>query len=267
MAQDLLLEIGAEELPAGFIAQAVSALPNLIKAELAQLRVSFDDVWASGTPRRLAVITRGLSEVQADVNEQVMGPSARVAFGADGKPTKAAEAFAAKLGCGVTELTRVTTSKGEYVAGVRREVGGSTRDVLPAMLSRVCAAIPFRKSMRWGSGDTAFGRPVRWLTALLGDTVIEFRFAGLVSSCTTEGHRFLDKAPAALKLPAEYVQTLRQRHVIVDIDERKRLMVERLNAAAAELGGVLIDDDFLVEENCNLSRIRRWLPVRSKRRT
>ena len=252
MTQDLLLEIGAEELPAGFVSQAVAALPNLVKSELGQLRLTSSDIWASGTPRRLVVIANGLSEVQSDIDEQVVGPSARVAFGADGEPTKAAASFAGKLGCSVAELTRVSTPKGEYVAGHRREAGKASSEVLPSMLARVCAAIPFRKSMRWGDGDTAFGRPVQWLVALLGTRVIEFQFAGLTSSRTTEGHRFLDRSPRALNQPSEYVAELRKRYVIVDIDERKQLMVERLHAAAAQLGGVLIDDEFLVEENCNL---------------
>lgn len=252
MAQDLLLEIGAEELPAGFVSQAVAALPNLVKSELGQLRVSYGDVWASGTPRRLAVIAKGVAEVQADLDEVVTGPSARVAFGADGAPTKAAESFAAKLGCKVSELTRVSSPKGEYVAGHRRESGKPTNEILPAMLARVCAAIPFRKSMRWGEGDTAFGRPVRWLLALFGGKVLQFEFAGLQSGGTTEGHRFLDRSPRALTLPSAYVQELRSRHVVVDIDERKQMMVERLHATAKSIGGVLIEDDFLVEENCNL---------------
>ncbi len=252
MAQDLMLEIGAEELPAGFVTQAVAALPNLVTSELSQLRVTFGDVWASGTPRRLVVIARSVAEQQADLDEMVTGPSARAAFGADGTPTKAAESFATKLGCSVSDLTRVSTPKGEYVAGHRRESGKAASEILPAMRTRVCGAIPFRKSMRWGAGDTAFGRPVRWLLALFGEQVLNFEFAGLQSSNTTEGHRFLDRAPRAVSSPSDYVQELRTRRVIVDIDERKKLMVERLHAAATSIGGVLIEDEFLVEENCNL---------------
>jgi len=252
MAQDLLLEIGAEELPAGFVSQAVAALPNLVTSELSQLRVTHGDLWVSGTPRRLVVIAKGVAEVQSDLDEVVNGPSARAAFGADGSPTKAAESFAAKLGCSVADLIRVSTPKGEYVAGHRRESGKRFSEILPAMLARICAAIPFRKSMRWGEGDTAFGRPVRWLLALFGTQVIDFGFAGLKSSNTTEGHRFLDRAPRAVSTPSSYVEQLRSRHVIVDINERKQMMVQRLHAAAKSAGGVLIEDDFLVEENCNL---------------
>ena len=143
MAQDLLLEIGVEELPASFVAQAVAALPDLVTAELKQLRLDFERIWASGTPRRLVFIAKGVSEVQGNLDETVMGPSARVAFDADGKATKAAASFAAKLGCGVADLMRVTTPKGEYVAGHKRESGRPASEILPPMLERVCAAIPF----------------------------------------------------------------------------------------------------------------------------
>ncbi len=252
MALDLLLEIGVEELPASFVTHAVAVLPDLVKAELRQLRLEFKDTWASGTPRRLAFIASAVSEVQTDLDEVVMGPSARVAFDAEGKPTKAAAAFAAKLGCDVSELTRTATPKGEYVAGHRRESGKPALEILTPMLERICAAIPFRKSMRWGEGETAFGRPARWLLALFGQNALSIQFAGLTSGRTTEGHRFLDRAPRPLAAPANYVADLRNRHVIVDISERKKLMQDRLRECAQKLGGVLIDDDFLVEENCNL---------------
>jgi glycyl-tRNA synthetase beta chain len=252
MAQDLLLEIGVEELPASFISQAVAALPDLVKAELKQLRLEFGEVWASGTPRRLVFIARSVAEIQNDLDESVMGPSARASFDAQGLPTKAAESFAAKLGCAVSDLTRVTTSKGDYVAGQRRERGRPASEILPSMLERICAAIPFRKSMRWGSGETTFGRPVRWLMALFGSDILKIQFAGLNSGATTEGHRFLDKDARALSAPADYVSELRKRRVIVDIQERKQQMLQRLQEAAREMGGVLIDDQFLVEENCNL---------------
>jgi glycyl-tRNA synthetase beta chain len=252
MAKDLLFEIGVEELPATFVTQAVAALPELVSAELKQLRLNFAGIWSSGTPRRLTFIANDVSEVQADLDETVMGPSARVAFDAEGNPTKAAASFAAKLGCDVSQLTRVNTPKGEYVAGQRRESGKAATEILAPMLERLCAAIPFRKSMRWGDGDTAFGRPVRWLLCLFGTEAMTVRFAGLTSGNTTEGHRFLDKEPRPVRAPSDYVATLRERHVVVDVAERKRLMVERLLSCANELGGKLIEDDFLIEENCNL---------------
>ncbi len=252
MAEDLLLEIGTEELPASFVTQAVEALPELVKAELKQLRLGCEGVWSSGTPRRLALIVKGVSEAQPDLDETVMGPSARVAYDAEGKPTKAAVSFAAKLGCDVAELSRIETPKGEYISGKKRERGRPAVEIIPGMIERVCGAIPFRKSMRWGEGEVAFGRPARWLLCLFGKQALSVKFAGLTSGNTTEGHRFLDKAPRAIQSPADYVSALEKRHVIVDIEKRRQIMVSRLLEAAKQLGGKLIDDEFLVGENCNL---------------
>lgn len=252
MAQDLLLEIGVEELPATFVAQAVATLPDLMIKALGQLRLAHGRVWASGTPRRLALTVDGIAEAQPDLDEQVMGPPSRAAFDATGKPTKAAEAFAAKLGCSVDALIRVDTPKGEYIAGQKKEKGAPAMQLLPQALAQICGSIPFRKSMRWGTGDVAFGRPVRWLLALFGSDVITFEFAGLTSGRTSQGHRFLAKEPFAVQTPGEYRAALAARHVVVDIQERKRVMVERLDAAAKSIGGKLIDDEFLVEENSSL---------------
>jgi glycyl-tRNA synthetase beta chain len=252
MAQDLLLEIGVEELPASFVAQAVGALPELMTKALGQLRLTHGRVWASGTPRRLALMVEGVAAAQPDLDEQVMGPPARAAFDASGKPTKAAEAFATKLGCAVDALIRVETPKGQYIAGQKQEKGAAALTLLPQSLEQLCGAIPFRKSMRWADGDVAFGRPVRWLLALFGSEVVKFQFAGLTSGRTSQGHRFLAPEAFELKRPAEYLSALAARHVVVDIAERKRVMLERLEAAAASIAGVLIEDAFLVEENCSL---------------
>jgi glycyl-tRNA synthetase beta chain len=252
MSQDLLLEIGVEELPASFVAQAVAALPELMTKALAQLRLTHGRVWSSGTPRRLALMVDAVAEAQPDLDEQVMGPPSRAAFDAKGNPTKAAEAFATKLGIALDAITRVDTPKGEYIAGQKKEKGAPALQMLPQALAQICGKIPFRKSMRWGSGDVAFGRPVRWLVALFGGDVITFQFAGLTSGRTSQGHRFLAPAPFELKSPGEYRSALAARHVVVDIGERKRVMVERLVAKAESIGGKLIEDAFLVEENSSL---------------
>jgi glycyl-tRNA synthetase beta chain len=252
MSETLLLEIGAEELPASFVAAAVQALPGLLAEQLAELRLGHAAVAAAGTPRRLAVWARDVADCQADVDEQVLGPPARVAFDAEGRPTKAASAFAAKIGCAVEELVRHQTDKGDYVAGRRRERGAPALELLPRALEQVCARIPFRKSMRWSDVDAAFGRPVRWLLAMLGGEVVRFSFAAVESAGATRGHRFLAPDPFPLEHADGYLSALRERHVIVDLDERRSAMVERLRKAAELAGGELIEDDFLVQENLSL---------------
>jgi glycyl-tRNA synthetase beta chain len=254
---DLLLEIGVEELPASFVEAALRALPELAKKRFAELRLAHGDVHAYGTPRRLTLIVEKLARSQPDLEEEVTGPPVKAAF-KDGAPTKAAEAFATKIGCAIADLRRVETPKGEYLVGTRREAGQPAMAHLPAALVQMTLAIPFRKSMRWGAGTVAFGRPIQWLVALLGEEVINLEIAGIKSGFTSRSHRFL-RAPGGatsgeltITNAATYLDTLRAAHVIADPEERARLMRERLLSAAKDAGGVLIEDDFLIHENLSL---------------
>jgi len=249
MSSDLLFEIGVEELPAGFVTQAIAALRQIVGQSLTELRLEHGSIWVSGTPRRLSVFVEALADAQPDLDEQVVGPPARVAFDAEGRPTKAAESFATKLGIPLDQLGTTETEKGAYLCGRRCEKGQRALTLLPAALADWCQKIPFRKSMRWGSGEVAFGRPIRWLLGLLGTELLPFAYAGLSSARTTEGHRFLAKGPFVLERAADYRELLRGSHVVVDLDERKATMVERLHQAAASLGGKLVEDEFLVDEN------------------
>ncbi|HHH29450.1 MAG TPA: glycine--tRNA ligase subunit beta, partial [Polyangiaceae bacterium] len=249
--RDLLFEIGCEELPASFVAGALDALPRLASERLETLRLEHGAIRALGTPRRLTLIVEGLQTEQPNLEEKVQGPPVKAAF-KDGKPTKAAEAFAKKLGCNLDDLERVETPKGEYLAGVRREQGRPAEELLPETLAELVTAIPFRKSMRWGDGEITFGRPLRWLAALFGDQPVPVQLGDLKAAPKSYGHRFLHPDPIALDGVGGYVDALKSAHVVVDPAERQKVMVERLHAAAKEAGGVLIEDDFLVGENLSL---------------
>jgi glycyl-tRNA synthetase beta chain len=250
--QDLLLEIGVEELPSSFVAGAIAALPTIVAKRLAQCRLTHGEVRAFGTPRRLAVIVSSVPDRQPDLSENLVGPSAAAAFDKQGQPTRAAEAFAKKLGCRIDELKTVDTPKGKYLAGTRQETGAATATLLPAALAGVMSNIPFRKSMRWGSGEATFGRPVQWLVALYGNAVVDFEFAGITSGRTSRGHRFLHSGPVEIASPTEYVARLAAARVVVDPEQRTKIMTDRLLSAAKEAGGTLIEDDFLVAENLSL---------------
>jgi glycyl-tRNA synthetase beta chain len=252
MASDVLLEIGVEELPASFVKDAVDALPSALKSTLDELRLSHGDVRAAGTPRRLSVWAFDVADRQPDLREEAIGPPARVAFDAQRRPTRAAEAFAAKAGVAVEALYVKATPKGEYVAAERAQTGADSVVLLPKALERICQSIPFKKSMRWSSGDVAFGRPVRWLVALFDGRELPVTFAGNRAGRTTYGHRFLSPGPLEIKVPADYVGALRDHHVLVDVPERTSVMLERLRAAADKLDGDLIVDSFLVAENASL---------------
>jgi glycyl-tRNA synthetase beta chain len=250
--ESLLLEIGVEELPASYVDAALTVLPELFSKRLAALRLTHGAIRVMGTPRRLAVIVEGLATQQPDLNETVMGPPARVAFDKEGKPTKAAEAFAKKLGCEFGALTTVETPKGAYLSGVMKETGKPSIELLGLMLGEICAAIPFRKSMRWSDGEVAFGRPVRWLVAIFGERVVDFSYAGLASWKSTRGHRFLSPEHFEIKNADSYEGQLQDAHVVVDPKKRADRMVERLTQAAGAVGATLVHDDFLVRENLNL---------------
>ncbi len=252
MTEVLLLEVGVEELPASFVQAAIEALPRIAEGVLRGRRIAHGKLWASGTPRRLALRVDDVAEQQTDLDEVVTGPPTRVAFDAQGAPTRAALSFAEKLGCDVGQLQRQQTVKGEYLVGRRREAGQPAFGLLPDALREICAAIPFRKSMRWADVETPFGRPVQWLLALLGTRTVEFTFAGVTSASFSHGHRFLAPDEFSLNHPDDYMSALRERHVIVDIEERRALMVERLHQVADRLCGRLIPDDFLLGENCCL---------------
>ena len=251
-SSDLLLEIGVEELPSSFVDAALAALPDLFAKRLSSLRLAHGPIHALGTPRRLAVIVEALSATQPDLAEELNGPPVSAAYDKEGKPTKAAEAFARKLGVEVAALATVETPKGKYLTGTRREKGRAASELLGPVLATICGEIPFRKSMRWGDGEQAFGRPVRWLLALYGDSVIDFRFAGSVSGRTTFGHRFLAPDAIALASPAGYVEALAKAHVLVDPAARSGRMKARLDDAAREAAGVLVEDAFLMGENASL---------------
>jgi glycyl-tRNA synthetase beta chain len=253
----LLLEIGVEELPASFVDAALAALPELTRARLADIRLSHGSIRALGTPRRLAVVVESVADRQTDVDEEVVGPPETAAF-KDGQPTRAAEAFATKLGVPLASLSVVEkaaegkTKAGRYVVGRRAFQGGPAKEVLGKALTQLSSEIPFKKSMRWGSGSVAFGRPVQWLVALFGKDVLDMSFAGIRSGRTSRGHRFLAPATFDLTSAEGYVEAMRVRHVLVDTAEREKTMMDRVAEAAKAAGGVADSAPILVEENRSL---------------
>lgn len=249
MSRDLLLEIGAEELPASFVTHALAVMKTTAEKLLGDARLEpSGPIRTLGTPRRLALIIPGVPESQPDRRETVMGPPASAALKPDGSFAPAAEGFAKKQGVTIDAVRVVETPKGKYVAVEVAETGRAASEVLPELLATLCQRITFPKAMRWGKGDHAFGRPVHWMVALHGSDVIRFEFAGVTSGRTTRGHRFLAPSTFEVADAAEYQDKLRAAHVVVDFDERRATMRKRLEDAAAKLGGVLEPDAFLLEE-------------------
>lgn len=251
-AQDLLLEIGCEELPASFVNGALKAMPELLGGALDAARLSHGEITAYGSPRRLAVLVRSVATSTPNLEEEVLGPPKSAAFDKDGKPTKAAEGFAKKNNARLEDVRLVKNDKGEYAAVTRKETGKDAREVLPAILTALPGRIPFPKSMRWAEGEFAFGRPVHWIVALFGSDVIDASFANIRSGRTSRGHRFYAPEPFQIEKASDYLAALEKGHVLADESARRASMQLKLAAKADSIGGELVPDDFLVEENASL---------------
>jgi len=244
---DLLFEIGAEEIPAGFAPAALQQLTQDLTRALDDARLGHGEVKAVGTPRRLAVWARDLAPRQADSTTQALGPPVGQAFDASGNPTPAATGFARSQGVDVAALDRVETPKGVRLAVTKVEKGQKADKVLPALLEKIVAGLRFRKAMRSGFDEVTFARPIRWMVALLGGKPVPVRYGEVKSGRTTSGHRFL--APRAIVLsgtPEDYLAKLRKAHVIADPSERRAAVERELAQAARRAGGSLRPDEPLV---------------------
>ena len=256
-AAELLFEIGTEEIPAGFLARAIAELPALAQARLAAARLEHGEIAALGAPRRLTLSVKGLAERQADISETVTGPPASAAFDKEGKPTKAAIGFAAKIGVPVEALTTVEVAgpkgKAAYVAARREQPGAPTRSLLPALLADLLRAIPWKKSMRWAGLEESFVRPVHWIVAIYGGEVVPLAAYGVKSGRETRGHRFLAPDPIALDgTLAGYQTALRQAFVLVDPAVRRTEIEAELARVQREAGVQVKGDPELLAEVVNL---------------
>lgn len=248
MPEELLLEIGAEEIPSGFIRPALAAMADVAVRELDFLRISHGDAVTMGTPRRLVLSVKDVAEKQAGVETEIVGPPVKVAFGADGRPTKAAEGFARKVGVRLEDLQTKETERGPYVVCRKREEGRPSEELLPEVLKKIVLSIPFPKSMRWGDGDVRFARPIRWIVALFGGETVSFSVGKVRSGYESRGHRFTHPGPFRVRDLQSLVEGLRERDVILDPAERKEVLLNRLEKAAADAGGQLLQDPDLLEE-------------------
>jgi glycyl-tRNA synthetase beta chain len=248
VAEDLLLEIGTEELPASFVVPALEELQRSLAERLDTARLPHGTMRPYGTPRRLAVLVEGVAERSPDVRRQVLGPPVKAAFSADGAPTRAAEKFAEGHRRAVADLQRVQTAKGEYLAVDVEEKGQPATELLPKALSEVVHGLTFRKSMRWGDVEQSFARPVQWLVALHGASVLPVIFGDVRSGRETQGHRFLAPGPIALAHARDHAGALERAHVVADVSLRRSRLHAGVKEAAARAGGVLREDEALLDE-------------------
>ena len=235
--QDFLLEIRTEEIPAPALLPARTELARRLADALAEEGLAPAASEAYATPRRLAVVMRGVPGCQEDRSAEVMGPSASSAYDADGKPTKAAEGFAKAQRVDVADLVVVDSPRGKTVAARKSIPGRAAEEVLAEIVPRVVAGLTFPKMMRWGSGDRAFVRPVRGVVALFGGRVVQLELFGVAASDRTVGHRVLSEGEIRVSGPDDYLSKLRQAFVEPDGEARRVLILERARKLAAEVGG------------------------------
>ncbi len=248
MTADLLFEIGVEEVPAAVVLPALGQLEERLKAGLTEVRLAHGATTTYGTPRRLAVLVEGVALRQEDAVQETKGPPASAAFDEDGNPTQAATGFAASKGVEVADLEVRDTDRGEYVFARVTQPGREAVEVLPDLLETATRSLTFPKTMRWGDGDFRFARPIRWIVALLGDSVIPLEIAGLKAGRITYGHRFLSDGPLELAQPGDYLEALERASVIADHQRRQKMIGEQARAVAEQRAGeVRLDPDLLAE--------------------
>lgn len=244
MAKDLLLEIGTEEVPAHVMPGVLAQLKERAGKAFQENRIAFASVRTLGTPRRMALLVKDLAEKQADVTSENRGPSVKIAFDADGKPTKAAQGFARGQHVAPEDLVE----KDGYVYAVVHETGKETAELLKTLLPELICALSFPNNMRWGSLEFKFIRPIRWLVALFDSEVIPFEVANVTSGRVSRGHRFLSQGDFSIAKADDYEKDCEAQYIIVDPEKRKAMIRAQIEAVAKENGGRAEITDDLLEE-------------------
>jgi glycyl-tRNA synthetase beta chain len=248
-AQNLLFELGCEELPPKTLLKLSNALSDGILAGLNEAELTFSNVKSYAAPRRLAILIENLQAVQSDKTVQKRGVSIQAAFQADGTPSKAALAFAQSCGVEFDQLERLKTDKGEWLACTQTIAGQATQQLIPDIIRKSLANLPIAKRMRWGNFTTEFVRPVHWAILLYGEEIIETEILGLKTGNQTRGHRFHAPENLTISKPENYANVLlSQGKVIADFETRKnQIRIDAEKAASAVNGIAHIEDDLLEE--------------------
>ena len=240
----LLLEIGTEEIPAHAMPNILDQLKTSAEAIFKDNRIAIGAIKTLGTPRRLALLINGVAARQADVSEERRGPSSKIAFDAEGKPSKAAIGFARGQKIKPEELI----TRDGYVYAVIHQAGRPTDELLKEMLPKIICGLSFPNNMRWGDLDFKFIRPIRWLVALLDEEIIAFELANVKSGRISRGHRFLSAGEFSIERASDYVADCEKNFVLVDQDQRRAMIVAEIEAVAKDHGGRAEITDDLLEE-------------------
>jgi len=253
---ELLLEIGTEEIPSDYLDNGIRSLKRLAESRIRESRIKVEGgLDAHGTPRRLVLMGSEIAENQDDAVQETTGPPKKVAFDEDGNPTKAAIGFAQKQGVSVDALEILNTPKGEYLYVKRLVAGRPTIEILSEIFPYVIANIPWPKSMRWGSGEFSFVRPIHWILALFNGKVVPFEVAGVKSGDQTRGHRFMAPDIITVRDLGDYETKMRAGSVIIDEQERMKEVEKAVITSAHTVSGLAEKDLELLSTVTNMVEI------------
>ncbi len=249
---ELLIEIGTEEIPAGYISPALDSMAENLSDWLKKNHIKAGEPVTCGTPRRLTLCISDLNPMQDDVVEVHKGPNIKAAYDAEGNPTKAALGFARGKGLDVTELGQEDTPKGKVLCARIEKTGRPTKDLLNEFLPEWTLNIPFPKKMRWGGNRQPFARPLHWIVAVMEGQSLNFEVEGVKAGNTTQGHRFLNPDSLTVKNYEDYRNQLSNHSVTVDPEERRQIIKKQLKILAEEVGGFIKDDPDLLHTVAHL---------------
>ncbi|AFZ15079.1 glycyl-tRNA synthetase beta chain [Crinalium epipsammum PCC 9333] len=250
-----LLEVGTEELPAAFVADAIAQWKSRIPQTLGEYSLTTEAINVYGTPRRLAVVITGLPTQQPDREEEIKGPPAQAAF-KDGQPTKAAEGFARKQGVELAALEIRPTDKGDFVFVRKKFTGQPTAEILTSVVPQWIFGLEGKRLMRWADGDLKFPRPIRWLVTLLDNEVLPVGWVNasetIKSDRISHTHRVLHPAPVTINHANDYVECLKSAYVDVNPEARKANIIQQVQESAKKVGGWADIYPDLLDEVTNL---------------
>ncbi|MEO0230688.1 MAG: glycine--tRNA ligase subunit beta, partial [candidate division WOR-3 bacterium] len=231
---DFLLEVGVEELPALEIYNIAEQFQKEFDDFLREKRIAHGGIIIFFTPRRIAVYIKDISRYQDVWETEVTGPPARVAFNQDGSPTKALLGFLESKGIGIENIYIEETKKGSYIKAKIKEGGKPTVDLLKEFITNLFSSLKLSKSMRWNGSGFKFLRPIRWLLCLMDESIVELEIAGIKASNISYGNRLKGNKEIFITHPSQYLEKLRENFVIADPDERKRLIVDKMESILKE---------------------------------
>ncbi|MDR0616691.1 MAG: glycine--tRNA ligase subunit beta [Synergistaceae bacterium] len=250
--RDLLFEIGTEEIPARFMTWAIAELERIAAEDLAALRLAYEKLTVTGTPRRVVVYAENVAERQEDFEQSVKGPPRTQALDADGKYTKAALGFAKSRGVKEADLRFEEVNGVEYLFAVVKEAGRDAADLLTGFLAGLLKKLVFPKNMYWKDPSVRFARPVRWIVALWDGDLIPVSFGGIASGYASRGHRIMGSPSVNIPMAKDYWGIMEREMVIVDHNRRQKMITSGMEEIEKEIGGTAERDIELIEENAQL---------------